>query len=219
MTSNYAAWNARVKFFLRLHLPSPVTLILARASIFPKWLWASQTYTASSSTHKSDRKTYILRNNPKAFICVTHAHMWINNLTGDVQTTLGLRNSAMCARSVEKEESILSPPGDPWFRVTLSEAHQGHIEANVHSNIWWFPGELGRSWRVQGWRWQRSKLGGGSHLAALHSTDNQAVHPGNLGCTLLIIFEDVLKSNELNLNYSLTIPNMLKIQQTTVPVM
>lgn len=205
-THTSVAWNARVKGFLRLHLPSPVTLILARASLFPKWLWASQTYTASSSTHKSDWKTYIFRNCQKAFICVMHALVWINNLTSDVQTTLGLCNSAMCARSVEKEESILSPPGDPWFRVTLSEAHQGHIEANVHSNIWWFPGELGSSWRVQGWRWQWSKWGASSCI----TFNRQSWKPWLL-TTDNIWGQDVLKSNELNLNYSLTVTKMLKM--------
>lgn len=39
------------------HLPSPVTVTLALASILPNWFWASQMYTASSSTHRSDRRT------------------------------------------------------------------------------------------------------------------------------------------------------------------
>lgn len=36
--------------------PSPVTMTLACVWILPKWFWASQIYTASSSTHRSDRK-------------------------------------------------------------------------------------------------------------------------------------------------------------------
>lgn len=39
-----------------LYLPSPVTVILAWASIFPNTLWASQTYTASSSTHRPKKR-------------------------------------------------------------------------------------------------------------------------------------------------------------------
>ena len=56
-------------------------------------------------------------------------------LTGDVQTSSALRNAAMCAGPVEKRKSIISPPGDLWFRVTFGEAHQGHIGVNVHCHI------------------------------------------------------------------------------------
>lgn len=56
-------------------------------------------------------------------------------LTGDVQTSPALRNAAMCAGPVKKGKSIISPPGDLWFRVTFGEAHQGHIGADVHCHI------------------------------------------------------------------------------------
>lgn len=52
-------------------------------------------------------------------------------LTGDMKATLALSNTAVRARPVEKEKSVLSPPGDPWIRVTSDQAPQGHIGADV----------------------------------------------------------------------------------------
>lgn len=67
-----------------------------------------------------------------------------------MQAALALSHTTMCARPFEKELSILSPPDDLWIRVTLGQAPQGHIRADVQCDIGWFPGEHGRSCGVQG---------------------------------------------------------------------
>lgn len=48
-----------------------------------------------------------------------------------MKATPALSNSAVRAQPVKKENSVLSPPGDPWIRVTSDQAPQGHIGADV----------------------------------------------------------------------------------------
>lgn len=47
-----------------------------------------------------------------------------------MKATLALSNTAVPARPVEKEKSVLSLPGDLWIRVTSDQAPQGYIGAN-----------------------------------------------------------------------------------------
>lgn len=111
-------------------LPSPVTVMLAWVWILPKWLEASQTYSVSSSTHRSDmgKKCW----NPNNGLHMRPVNV---KLTGDMKTSLVLSHDATSVVLIEKGQTVQSPPGDLWIWIALGLAWQGHIGTDVHRHV------------------------------------------------------------------------------------
>lgn len=59
----------------------------------------------------------------------------IDKLTGDMQSSPALCDGAMFSGHVEKWKSILSPPGELGFRVTLGQARQSYVQADVRLDV------------------------------------------------------------------------------------
>lgn len=167
-----------------LHLPSPVTVILALASILPNWFWASQTYTASSSTHRSDRrrttKHSMFKSEPFPNACDFQRRLDLRVMCSPplLWATLPSVRGLLKRRRPSSLLQVICGSGYPWARhsrVTsepMSNATSDGSRVNLGTAV---------GFKVED--------GKGQNPSEFHSTDTQTL-PDEPGSSLRIWLED-----------------------------